>query len=664
MTATAPTEGTSAARVAEARVPGSVAVLAPFVDAGIFAPAEVHLAATVARLAPGTADEVLLGLAVAARGTRLGHICVALDEVATMVVASDAGDGGTAAGASATDAEARSGLPWPDLSHWSEALAGAVEVVASPADATATPLRPLVFDGTRLYLQRYWCHEVAVADALLARAHPHPDLDPALVEAALTAHFGPARPDEPHPDLQRRAAEVALRSGVSVIAGGPGTGKTTTVAKLLLCALELQRVGGGDPLRVALAAPTGKAAARMTDAIGEAVGPEAGTPAGAGTDAGPAGTLELPVATTIHRLLGWLPGTEFRHHAGNPLDADLVIVDETSMVDLALMARLLDAVRPDARLVLVGDPHQLASVEAGTVLGDLVAAAAESGSPLADHLTVLTRVHRFAEGSAIAALEAAVRSGDPERVVSCLGAPGRAGTDRVDWVGPDDVAIVDRLRSRLCDAGVEVVEAAREPDSERALEAAGRVKLLAAVHRGPTGLRAWSDRIEAEVARRVAAADPDSSTTLRRGERWYVGRPILVTANDALADLHNGDVGVVVARAPDGTLAAPDPGDAEDGRCVAIRGPSGGMRHLPPARLDSFESWWAMTIHKSQGSEFPEVIVSLPAAGSPILTRELLYTAVTRARERVTIVASEEAIRAAVDRPVTRASGLRERLGG
>ena len=211
--------------------------------------------------------------------------------------------------------------------------------------------------------------------------------------------------------------------------------------------------------------------------------------------------------------------------------------------------------------------------------------------------------------------------------------------------------------------GTAQVRAAREGRSELALAVAAHVKVLAATRRGPLGLHAWTDRVEGAVAGLLEAADPDGTTTLRRGERWYVGKPVLVTANDPVLRVANGDVGVVVARPPDGPAggASPAPPAAGAVRAVAAH-LDGGLRHLVAARLDRVEPWWAMTIHKSQGSEFPHVVVSLPPATSRILTRELLYTAVTRARRSVTVIGSEAAIRAAVDRPVGRASGLRERL--
>jgi exodeoxyribonuclease V alpha subunit len=612
-------------------VPTEVAFLAPFVSAGVFGELEVHLAHAIGRRAAGTAPGVLLAVAVAARGLRFGHVCVELGGIAESVGVDD------------LPADALK-LPWPDPELWRSELEGAPSVVGSPGDAGGTFRPPLVWDGERLYLHRYWSYEVAVASSLRRRARLYgeqasPPTTRSTPFCPSSATEGVAEEGQKGSDAQGRAVEVALRSHLSVIAGGPGTGKTTTIASLL-SALSLGAEGrSGEPLRIALAAPTGKAAARMTEALGPTI------------EALP-DSIRVEPATTVHRLLGWAPGTEFVHHAGSPLDADVVIVDETSMVDLSLMAHLLDAVPHDARLVLVGDPHQLASVEAGTVLGDIVAAASDPGSPLAPCLSVLTRQHRFGGDSPIAELAGAIREGDADLAMGVLsnGSDGVGHSEgdgslrqSVGWVRPADVGGVELVREHLARHGARVVEAARAGEAELALEAASRVKLLAAVRQGAAGLYAWSDHIEASVAELVGA----EAATLHRAERWYVGKPVLVTANDPVLGVANGDVGVVVS--------------GPDGRVVAMH-LGGEQRRVPPGRLDDVEPWWAMTIHKSQGSEFPEVVVSLPPAGSPVLTRELLYTAVTRARSSVTLVAEESAIRAAIESPVQRSSGLVGRL--
>ncbi len=597
-----------------ARVPAGLEVLEPFVAAGVVAPAELHLAASIVRLTGPRSIEELLALCVAARAARVRHVCVSLADVAAHI-GSDLDDDITP-------------LDWPSPNVWITSLAES-SLVACPEEAWVEPLRPLVLDGVHLYLHRYWAYEVAVARDLLARASaPQPPTTSRdALREILDRYFGADDPSSP--DLQRRAAEVALGSRLAVIAGGPGTGKTRTVARLLAAIHDVAAVEERS-VSVALAAPTGKAAARMTEAIHLAVEQATLSPA---VDA----VLRATEATTIHRLLGSLGGLRFRHDRRNPLPHDVVVIDEMSMVSLPLMARLLDAVRPDARVVLVGDPFQLSSVEAGTVMSDIVGV--NRSGPMADRVTVLQRVHRFTDDSGIAELATAVGAGDAAGALRLLS----GSRDDLSWVRPDDRGAMGRLLDSVSAAAIEVVRFGRAGEATRALDAASMIKVLCATRHRPQGLYDWSDLIEA----RVVAEFPD----VRRRRRWYPGRPIMVTANDPLTKVSNGDVGLVV----------PEP----DGSGVSVAFPTpGGVRRVPTSRLDSVETWWAMTIHKSQGSEFDHVVVSLPAAGSPILSRELLYTAVTRGRFRVTLVATEEAFREAIAQPVARASGLGARLWG
>ncbi|MBS1836637.1 MAG: exodeoxyribonuclease V subunit alpha [Actinobacteria bacterium] len=598
-------------------------VLGPFVDAGVLSAAEVQLSAAFARLRPDEHDDVLLALAMAARGPRLGHVCIRLDD---LLRPSQPDDGSTAVE-----------LPWPDPVSWAATLR-ASDLVAAAGDRPDGLLRPLVRDGERIYLHRYHRAELAIAEDLTRRAEADSTSDPA-VEDVLDALFG--HDDTTSPDLQRQAARTALRGGVSVIAGGPGTGKTRTVARLLAAAATIAARSGRSP-RIALAAPTGKAAARMTEALHAAV-----------LDAETDGMLDPTVAdelrgttaVTLHRLLGHRPGRGYRHGPHDPLPHDLVVVDETSMVSLPLLASLLAAVRSDATVVLVGDPAQLASIEAGTVMADVVGPSEGGTGPLAERVTVLTRSRRFAADSGIAALAEAIRRGDADVALSLLD----DDLDDVAWVSsadaPDATALdamaldAMALDATVVSAAVEVVRRARADDAEEALRAAGRLKVLTATRNGPWGLSQWSSRIEAGVS----AALPEFGHD--RG--WAVGRPVIVTANDHVNQLANGDVGVVV--------------DHHGTRAVAFHGATG-IRVVPLARLDQLESWWAMTIHKSQGSEFDHAVVALARVGSPIMTRELLYTAVTRARSRVTVLGSEAAIRSAIERPILRASGLQGRL--
>jgi exodeoxyribonuclease V alpha subunit len=458
------------------------------------------------------------------------------------------------------------------------------------------------------------------------------------------------------------AAAAAVLRRLCVVAGGPGTGKTTTVAQIVaLLAAQAAATGSAPPL-VALAAPTGKAAARLEEAVHEQASRLA-------VDDSIRAQLLALQASTLHRLLGWRPGSHsrFRHHRGQRLPHDVVIVDETSMVSLSLMARLIEAVRPDARLILVGDPGQLASIEAGAVLGDIVGPAtgglvigraarmllAEAtghdvaaqqpsrAATIGDGIVVLDRVHRF--GAGIARLAEAIRRGDADTVLDVLAdAPDGVTWIPVDIAEPSAQEALAPVRDRATAAARTVTEAARAGDAKEAIEALGSFRLLCAHRRGPEGVATWTARIEGWLA-----AELDDFAADRR---WYAGRPVLVTENDYELRLYNGDTGVVVQTGADRVMAAFE-------RRGEILG-------FSPSRLGAVDTVHAMTIHKSQGSQFQTAAVLLPAPTSRILTRELLYTAATRARELLILAGSEETIRAAVARPVARASGLRWRLWG
>ena len=598
-------------------------ILSEFVSAGLLGPFEVQLAAAAARAEPSASDPALLALALVARATRLGHVCVRLDEVRRQVAASLEEDG------SAQGPE----VPVPD--EWARDLERS-GLVASPDTALDAPLRPMVWDRDRLYLQRYWVAERSVAAVVAERtgsARPVGVADD--VEAVLDRVFPPDPEGAPDaPDLQRVAARRALEHPVTVIAGGPGTGKTHTVAAILAAAHQLA-VGRGAPGRMALAAPTGKAAARMGEAVEERVG---ALRADGRIDEDAAAAILAVRPTTIHRLLGSTGRSGFRHGRSDPLPHDLVIIDETSMVSLPLLGRLLESLRPAARLVLVGDPFQLSSIEAGTVMADLVGpwggSAADGSAPLHDRVTELVRGHRFSADSATAALALAIRRGDGDGVMDLL----RSEDPLVHWASPDDPDALGRVRAEVVAVARAMVASAVAGDEQAALAQASQVKVLAAVRNGPNGLAQWTDRISAGVVDLVPAG--------QRGGWPRLGTPVMVTGNDPVNHLANGDVGVVVH---------------DDGRWV-VMGTAERTRRLAPARLGAWEPWWAMTVHKSQGSEFAHAVVALPTTESPILSRELLYTAVTRAKPEVTVVATESMVRLAVSRPAARASGLRNRL--
>jgi len=574
------------------------AVLAPFNAAGVLGPAAVHGAVALCGVLGEERDEVLLAAALALAASSSGHVCLDLDLARGLAL--DAAQ-------DEADAEEAGALPWPaDVAAWRAAVATSPLLHGDPA--------PLALVGGLLYLQRYRRYEQVLVDRIGARAGQlADDVDDAWLEAGLDERFGPATAT---PDRQRLAVATAVRRRLAIVTGGPGTGKTTAVARLvaLLDEQPLDGPAGSRRPRIALAAFSGKAAARLGEVVGRP-------------------------ASTLHRLLGPRPGsrTRFRHGADQPLPHDVVIVDEASMVGVALMAKLLDAVRDDARLVLVGDAEQLRSVEAGAVLRDLVRSPA-----LRDAVVVLDRVHRFAEGSGIAALAAAVRGGRADDVMATL----RAGHADVGWISAGGEtrdaapgAALDGVRGAVTRAAAVVVAAARSGDAVAALDALGELRVLCAHRRGPYGVAAWNDRVEGWLA----AAGVDL------GPRWYEGRPVLVTANDPTLRLFNGDLGVVVRR-------------VDGGVDVAFSSPEG-PRRIAPSRLEALETVHALTVHKGQGSQVRHAVVVLAPPPSPLLTRELLYTALTRAQERVTLLASEEAVRAAVDRPLRRVSGLVAGLG-
>jgi exodeoxyribonuclease V alpha subunit len=589
-------------------------LLREFNEAGVIDAADVHVARELGRLSGESDDAVLLAAALAVRGPRLGHVHVDLGQIRDTA---------------AVDAEEPvdlATLAWPEPGAWIARVSASPLVAAG--DAAGAGVHPLRLVGSWLYLDRYWAEEVQVARALRGLgAETVSGVDAGLLDDGLARLFA-ADPD----GRQALAAVTAVRRRLAVVAGGPGTGKTTTVARIVALLCEQAAASGAPFPLIALAAPTGKAAARLEEAVHAE---------GAGLDVGAEvreRLLGLP-AFTIHRLLGWRPGSNsrFRHDRDQRLAHDVVIVDETSMVSLSLMARLIEALRSGARLILVGDPGQLASIEAGAVLGDIVGPARPRHGA-GEGIVVLDRVHRF--GGGIARLATAIRTGDGDAVMELL----RGGLDDVRWLDVD-VATEDALpdvRTPALSAARRTVEAAQAGHAGEALEALGAFRILCAHRRGPYGVATWTARMESWLSAELPGFDPE--------DRWYVGRPLLVNENDYELRLNNGDTGVVVRTAEDRVA------------CAFARGKQ--TIQYSPSRLGALDTVYAMTIHKSQGSQFDAAAVLLPEPGSRILTRELLYTAATRARHRLILAGTEAAIRAAVARPVARASGLGRRLWG
>jgi exodeoxyribonuclease V alpha subunit len=576
-------------------------LLAAYNRAGILAAADVHVAQRLGRLGGETDEAVLLAVALVVRSTRNGSVVLDLSTAAATTSPELDEDG--------AEAEAPVELEWP--TNWVERCS-----------VSALVGGPLRMSGTRLWLARYWDQEEQVASELRDRSAVAPDdLDADVLSAGLDRLFG-----DPTETDQRGAAQTCAISRVSVLAGGPGTGKTTTVSRLLALLKEQH-----PQWRVRLAAPTGKAAARLEQAVRSSTAtlpPE---------DSARLGELS---ATTLHRLLGWRPEarSRFRHDRTNRLPAEVVVVDEASMVSLTMMARLLEALRPSTRLVLVGDPDQLASVEAGAVLGDLVDATSRVA------VAALSTNRRFPATSGIARLAAAVQGGRGEDALAVLHADDAPEVELVA-VADDAVLSVEQLggvRDDVVGSGTALHEAAEVGDARAALAALDAHRLLCAHRRGPRGVTHWS----ALAARWVADAHP----VVPRADGRYAGEPLLVTANDYEIGLYNGDTGVVVA---DG-----------HGGLVAAFGRGGEPILVPLVRLGAVRPLHAMTVHRSQGSQFERITVLLPPAGSPLGTRETLYTAVTRATTHVRVIGSPQALVEAVGRPAARATGLRERLSG
>jgi len=565
---------------------GAEGLLAVFNIAGVIEAGDVHVAARVGDLAAETDERVHLAAALAVRAVRSGSVCVDL----------------TTSAALAPD------LPWPEPEAW----------VAAVAASRLVEQGVLRQEGPLTYLDRYHRLETQVAADLLTRADAEqPLVDETALAAALTRIRGA------HLSLeQEAAAEGAVRRWTSVLTGGPGTGKTTTVARMLVLLAD-QAAAAGRRCSIALAAPTGKAATRLQEAVlGEL----------AGLDPADQERVGRPDAMTLHRLLGFRHDnrTRFRHDRGNRLKYDVVVVDECSMVELTMMGRVLEAVRPEARLLLVGDPRQLTSVGAGAVLADVVGGfEGHPSSPVAS----LTENFRSTED--IKDLAEALRVGDADAVLATL----RRTSDEVEFVETDDPAAA--LRDDALASALAVHDAAVAGDHVRALAALDGHRLLCAHREGPFGVRHWNHQVERWVA---------EETGVPIYTAWYVGRPVLVTTNDYALGVYNGESGVTVLQ-PDGRLR------------VWIAG-SESLRDLAPGRLEAIETMHAMTIHKSQGSQAERVTVLLPEAGSRLLTRELFYTAVTRAQSRVQVVGSEDAVRAAVETQAQRATGLRRRLQG
>ena len=640
---------------------------------------DLALARMLAELDPGAKAELILAAVFCSHQLGRGHICLDLDTTLGDPDAALSLPPEGAYGEQLPDkpSELLSGLT---LTEWCEALERSplVQQGAGSAPLVLQPGRPV-----RLYLRRQWYYEVTVAAAIRDRLEPVQESAPPAGLAEKLDRLFP-QSESQAVDWQRLACALVARSHFGIITGGPGTGKTTTVVRLLAL-LQTQAREQGRGLRIRLAAPTGKAAARLTESISQAV------------NALPEGMAEgVPTeVSTLHRLLGSRPDSRrFRHNAVNPLHADLVVVDEASMIDLEMMHSLLEALPSRARLVLLGDKDQLASVEAGAVLGDLCQQAQQGGynpqtlnwaaasgcpglsawqtaegepgqQPLAQQIVMLRHSHRFGADSGIGRLARAVNAGDTQAVERIL--LGVSNELALLEPGSDPQRL---LKPLMLDAGplgqsrgargyrnyLEVLRVNRpgngqlsDPDwvgwGKAVLEAFSRFRILCALRKGPWGVEGQNEAIE----QALAGAGLISPETL-----WYEGRPVILTRNDYALGLMNGDIGIC--------LQVPD-GDGGRVLRVAFPLPDGSLKWVLPSRLQQVETVFAMTVHKSQGSEFEHTALVLPPGPNPVLTRELVYTGITRARDCFTLVLPCRArLYEAVATRVHRASALRERI--
>ena len=571
----------------------------------------------------GEQPAVMLAAAILSRDAGEGHVCLPLSRLVC--------DDKTPPALQSCFALLGDGVDWQRVLLSSSAVSGG----STPA--------PLILTGGRLYLNRLWRYELTVARYFSEANAPLP-CDEVLLRQTLDGLFTSQEPI----DWQKVAAAVALTRRISVISGGPGTGKTTTVAKLLAALIQLS---GGQKCRIRLAATTGKAAARLTESLGGAL-------------------QKLPLtqeqlalfpneASTLHRLLGAQPGSQrLRYHAGNPLHLDVLVVDEASMIDLTMMSRLIEALPAHARVIFLGDRDQLASVEAGAVLGDIctyaslgytTARAQElarltgcalegNDNPLAgalrDSLCLLQKSYRFGSHSGIGQLAAAVNRGDRNATRSVF-------SGEFDDIEKKSLQNGEEYQAMLDEAlqGYQLflasVQQQRPP--EQVIAAFGEYQLLCALREGPFGVAGLNEKLEQVLAQK-------RKITRLPHSRWYEGRPVMISRNDSALGLFNGDIGIAL--------------DRGQGLRVWFLMPDGSVKSVQPSRLPEHETAWAMTVHKSQGSEFNHAALILPSQLSPVVTRELIYTAITRARNRLSLYTDERVLVQAIATRTERRSGL------
>ncbi len=593
----------------------------------IISPIDLELCRFLRGRHPQISSEALLAASLVSHLYQQGHVCLPLDEYAGQAIFDDE--------------RIEKPLEAPDLDSWRSAL------VECPAVGSPSDYKPLILDDSdRLYMHKLWHYERTLAQELVKRSRQQDEnIDNLLLRDGLNRLFSES---SQQPDWQQVAAATSVLNNLSIISGGPGTGKTSTVVRVLALILEQYR-DREKKIHIALAAPTGKAAARLQGSI-----------LGAKEELDVSDEIRETIpekAQTLHQLLGARRySSQFKHDADNPVPYDLVIVDEASMIDQALMSKLLEALLDDARLILLGDKDQLASVEAGSVLGDICDMESnqysenytgwlnalsldipnefvvENPKPLTDNITLLTKSYRFSSDSGIARLSREVNKGNADPALSLL------ESANIDDAVFKNISDSSQLESLLEDKLPEYFQGVLDGDNPRqAVKKFNQFGILAAHRKGPWGIVHLNKLVEKIL---------QDQSLIPKYAQWYPGKPVIINTNDYTLELFNGDSGVCF----------PD----QNGDLKVYFESEGEVRGIAPGRLPNHNTAYALTVHKSQGSEIDEVMLVLPRTVSKVVNRELLYTAITRARRKIVIAGKKRILKKGIRRKIRRSSGLRD----